>query len=252
MNLSISGSSRLLNIYDFAKMTPAVVCGALHRQLHEQHKELNRLRFKRPEVIAAFQTACSSRKFSEFGSVERLSAIDKSWVLATHKDLKKAYDNLVADATKWGGQLGNNLNKPLTDLCQHCMHSLLCLDLIIAMDSENCPFSKSFKISKMISEMVLPDIEALTKEKFGICPEVTIREYFPKQECIQPGGVILPYAAPQYLEFVFVELLKNSFESVIQKYGALNIEEEEAIGFEKNMALTLIDLFIFKIIHLCR
>ena len=74
---------------------------------------------------------------------------------------------------------------------------------------------------KYAMDNILASIKALSVEKYGVSPLIAID--------VDDGAVDEVQVHLQeilYMEYCLVELLKNSFGSMIQKYGALDVEDE--------------------------
>jgi hypothetical protein len=251
----------LLKLKEAMKCSLPQLCREVSHQTARQSEALGRLRLKRPPLSQAFLDAASSYpEASALPSTRILTNAQLQWVRNSRAAISHAFDGLAADGMRAGGRLANNLNAALNEVCYHAIHALMCFDLIIQLSEassgssqRSAPIALNFDLHGMLSETVLPDIAALTREKFSVCPQIALgwsshragrdlRNVLGRSADLmgamlgggQGGGFgdaySLGQACPRLLEFVFVELLKNSLESVINRYGALNIEDEEASG----------------------
>jgi hypothetical protein len=246
------------------------LCREVKHQTARQSEALGQLRLKRPLLSQAFLDAASSYPdASALPSSRVLTNAQLQWAKNSRAAISRAFDGLAADGMRSGGRLANNLNAALNEVCYHAIHALMCLDIVISLSESSsgsplqpAPVALNFDLHNLLSETVLPDIAALTREKFSVCPQIALgwsshRAGRDLRNVLGRSGDLfgmmlggggssgqgdvytLGQACPRLLEFVFVELLKNSLESVINRYGALRIEDEEASG---NIIMTLCDL----------
>jgi hypothetical protein len=187
------------------------------------------------------------------------------WAAAGRAALSASFERLAADGQRWEGRLGNGLNEPLSRVCEHSVHALMCMDLLLAALGPG-PGSEAgagagagaggsllaaglverdVDLKAMLEGVIIPDIESLTKEKFGACPDVLVRadargntdaiaaatataiSSSSSSSSGSSGAPVLAYGAPSLLSFVLAELLKNGLEAVMSRHGALDLEDAE-------------------------
>ena len=73
----------------------------------------------------------------------------------------------------------------------------------------------------LLIQDVIYDLKGLSIEKFGVMPEITIRNS--KADNISTGDHELQGVKP-YIHFSFVEIIKNNIQAVIDQYGELEID----------------------------
>lgn len=218
---------RLLRLPDIEALSVIELANAILLQSRYQFADLLELRFRRPEINNAFARIGERNKF-DVGSVQECL----SWARMSRDHLSGAYERLASDGLKWGGQLGNNLNAPLSQVCTHSVHGLMCFDLLLSLmdgsstsssqgESSNDLSELRFDVKSMLECCVIPDVESLTKEKFGACPQISV------QVADRSAPFVLDRAVPPLLSFVMVELLKNSLEAVLTRYGVLDLDDAE-------------------------
>jgi hypothetical protein len=182
-------------------------------QFQNQYSYINQLAFKRNDIMKYFNELQNI-------SVNDVTQSDK-YVISSRHVLTQSFDLLISDSKKWGKPLPQYVQRDINELVKHIIHTLLHLDIVKDSyngDSNSCVYNiePNFNIRSFLTDVIIPDISAFTKEKFGVCPLVHIE-----------GNADLKFAMPALIEYVFIELFKNSMESIINKYGALNIEDEE-------------------------
>jgi hypothetical protein len=175
-------------------------------QLRIQLGDLKGLRLRYHEIIEVFDSSLQTKI-----THNSLNNLEEEWTKITKFRLNHAYNKLIADGMKWTGNLSNNLNNPLHEICRHSIYALLLLD---SLEAQN----EIVQMNQLTLHSV-EDIEALTKEKFGACPNIEIE-----------GDFRLNYALPSYLHFSLTELLKNSIFAVIKKYGVLDLDDAAPIS----------------------
>ena len=213
----------LLQLKDIHGLRATDFATQLWQQCAFQRETLRTLRFRRPDICQAFAAA------TDHGPPSGDSFI-QSWASASRKDIAIAFERLAADGLRWGGYLGNNLNGPLNQICEHSLHAIMCFDLLLAArDSEYNPNASvkevtmgTVDLADLLTGVVIPDIESLTKEKFGACPNIHVAA--PEDNTLSK----IDLCVPSLLVFTFVELLKNSIESVLVRHGPLNLEDAES------------------------
>jgi hypothetical protein len=179
-------------------------------QFRRQYIFLNTLRIRRADVKASFAEVIDKSMVDKF-------EIDE-WVHKSKNVFSKTFDQIVADSSSWNGQgvSERSLIKPLNDICYHNLHALLCLDLLANDSSEKGLLASNVNVGHFM-ERVAEDVSSFSKEKFGVCPEITIK------------GNLNILMIPPFIEFVTVEILKNAIKAVIDRYGALDIDDAPPI-----------------------
>jgi hypothetical protein len=77
---------------------------------------------------------------------------------------------------------------------------------------------------------ILDSVKALSVEKYGVSPLVAVEVDAGDEDAQSLIGVVEVHLQEiLYMEYCLVELLKNSFGSMISKYGALEVEEETPV-----------------------
>lgn len=177
-------------------------------QIKYQRDTLLSLRLRRHDIIAALDHAidAAGRHGDDFSVV-------------SHSHIKEAFDNFVADGTKWNGKgLSNNLNGCVNEIAYNCIHTLMLLQLL---QSDEMFKHVNLSLNPLICN-ISEDVGALAKEKFSVSPSVSIE-----------GDFVLTHTVPSLIEYIVVEMLKNSMKSVVDRYGALNLEDiDDAISLE--------------------
>lgn len=219
---------RLMLLRDIKSLAAAELAEAIRAQSQFQSSALAQLRFRRPELNDVFLRIGSSKMASADDSKGQ-----RQWAENCRGLLSASFERLAADGMSWGGNLGNNLIVPLNNVCSHSLHGLMCFDVLMALlDYTDYGVSESGRahtvndilghrvdIKDMLRGSIIPDMESLTKEKFGACPEIAVSA--PAQ------APVIGCAVPSLLSFVLVELLKNALEAVLNKYGVLDLEDSE-------------------------
>lgn len=228
---------RLIAIQDLKAIAPIDFANLLVSQFQFQNSHLSQLRFRRREINDAFLQISSMQPFAA-GDHDRC----RRWAESSRKTLSGAFERLAVDGVTWGGQLQNNLNEPLNQVCRHSVHGLMCFDLLFsslekldsrAGDSDrNSSLVQEIDLKDMLEGTIVPDMESLTKEKFGACPLIAVVSCDQRMSDSGCGtaseNVKLPYGSPSLLSFVMVELMKNSLESVLNTYGVLDLDDAES------------------------
>lgn len=237
----------LLKLSDILKLNKTEFCIRLQQQLDWQSSFLQTLRLKRPALIQAFEQAAK-----EGASLPADPVAQDKWIKKSEKSIAHEYDRLVADGRKWGGSsIASSLKKSLNSLCAHSIHSQLCLSLASHFqegESNNLSFEENNETKvnlKDCVEEVFMNIGSLSKEKFGVCPSLQLELNFNKEGLNSTSTLINNelysdvtedsfrkdkfhlICLPSVLDFVLVELIKNSVEAVIKKFGALDIEDAD-------------------------
>lgn len=179
-------------------------------QLRRQHDHLGTLRIRHSKVLQAFDEVISNSKVDDH-EVE-------VWVQTSKALLTSSFDKIVADGANWNGHgVGNrSLIEPLNDICHQSLHAMLCLDLL-SEDATDKGLVETDVELRLFMERIVDDVSSFSKEKFGVCPEVLV------------GGELQLSIIPPFVEFVTVELLKNAIKAVIDRYGALDIDDAPPI-----------------------
>ncbi len=122
---------------------------------------------------------------------------------------------------RWGGHsLAPSLRPSVNAIAGHCFYTISCLDILSAI----CAHSSENNVVQLCdlratTEFAVRNVRMLAVEKFGVCPEIVISGKMGRV----PG-------IPSVLEYCLVELLKNSVRGMLDRYGALNVEEAEPIA----------------------
>lgn len=143
----------------------------------------------------------------------------EKWKEESSLFINNAFNKLTSDGIKWNGNLSNNLNEILTQICKHTIISLLLIDTL-SYYHDHSYFNQDFnelKLNQFCYE-IISEIDAFTKEKFGACPFIEVQ-----------GELILYKTIPSLIHFSIFELLKNSILATIEKYGVLNLDDAKPI-----------------------
>lgn len=173
--------------------------------IKQQYQYLKCHRVKRYDIISAYEKCIQSSSNSE-------TNVDE-WIKISYQHINYAHELFVADGIKWNRQLTNNLNLAVTDICRETIFTQLLLDTL----SDNQIESNDIKMNQFCRHVV-EDIDALTKEKFGACPQVYVE-----------GDFTLHNHRLPLIQFCLVEFLKNSILAVIKKYGVLELDDASPI-----------------------
>lgn len=207
---------QLLTVKDFVHC-PSVSRHSLFTkivaQFERQHFYLDTLRIRHPVVLQTFERVIDNSKIPMFEM--------DSWVHMSKSLLTSTLDTMVADGSNWNGQgVGTkNLIQPLNDICKHTLHATLCLDLL-SKDATEKGLIRSDVAVGLFMERVVEDISSFSKEKFGVCPEIQVTG-----DCQNMSMQVIP----PFFEFIAVEVLKNAIKAVIDRYGALDIDDAPPI-----------------------
>jgi hypothetical protein len=179
-------------------------------QLKRQHVYLDTLRIRRPDVLHTFVQIIDNAMLPKVN-------ID-NWLITSKYALSQTFDRIVADGNRWNGHgvTEKTLIKPLNDICHHSLYAMLCLDLL-SDDAPSLGLTVSDVDVRPFMERIVEDVSSFSKEKFGVCPEIQIK-----------GEMDLSMVSP-FIEFVTVEVVKNSIKAVIDRYGALDIDDAPPI-----------------------
>jgi hypothetical protein len=180
------------------------------QQIEKQYKDLQSVRIKRYDILEAFH-GCLQNSPSSAASLD-------DWVKKSTSQISASHDLFVADGVKWGGKLSNNLNYSVTEICKH---SILTLLLLETLTDDDYPGDMNRSTSCSMNDFchsLTVDIDAFTKEKFGVCPQIVI-----------DGELLLEEIRPSLIHFSVVELLKNSIYAVIKRFGVLDLDDAGVI-----------------------
>lgn len=179
-------------------------------QLRRQHYHLKNLRIRQLDLIKAFDKAILH---SEGTNID----ID-SWAKSSKETISHTFDKIVVEGTNWRGQgVGiKSLRRPLNEICHHSLHAMLCLDLLLT-DAPEVGLTPTDVELRPFIERISRNVGSLSKEKFGVCPDIQIH------------GDLHITIIPPTVEFAIVEILKNSIKALIDRYGALDIDDAPPI-----------------------
>lgn len=181
----------------------------VHTHLKHQSHYLQSLKLRRHDILQAYQSCLKNSPNTILPSPIPLD----HWVKESHLQISSAYELFVADGVKWERKLKNNLNQSVTEICKESIFTILLFETLQENDNEsNSLFMREF------CQHLVEDIDALTKEKFGACPQVIVQ-----------GELNLLHIRPSLIHFSLVEFLKNSIFSVIKRYGVLDLDDAEPI-----------------------
>lgn len=167
-----------------------------------QRQRLEKLRIRRKDLLTTYAKISSKTLYD----------VDlEKWRVSSYDLLSASFDSLVADGKKFGGQLSNNLQPVLNEICSRIVHTLMILQLL---ETE-----KPFEEINLATDVrrVHNNVSALAREKFGVCPELRI---------IGSHNIL---GNPSLIEYTLVEILKNSIKAVVDRYGALQVDDAEPI-----------------------
>jgi len=195
---------RFLTLRDIGGRSKSELYPLVARQFNLQLSHLQSLRFRRRDILSAFELSCS---------LQRKGVALHDWVNYSRKELNKAYDMFVLDGTKWQGkELGNNLSVHVNMVCSHCIHALFLLQLLD--DDIDEPQMLSLR---PFCDDIGENVRALAREKYGASPDVVI------------SGQLDILAIPSVTNYIIAEILKNSIEAVITKHGPLSVEDVDPV-----------------------
>ena len=191
-----------LTIAQCMRLSKSQLYPLVFSEVCRQSQRLEKLRIRRKDLLNTYAKISSDTLYG--ANIEK-------WRALSYDLLSASFDSLVADGKKFGGQLSNNLEPVLNEICSHIVHTLMLLQML---DSEN-PFEDINLASDV--RRVHNNVSALAREKFGVCPELRI---------VGCHNII---GSPSLIEYTLVELLKNAIKAVIDRYGALQVEDAEPI-----------------------
>jgi hypothetical protein len=211
---------KLLQLKDFVRLGTApggriALFDQTVQQFKNQHNYLKTLRIRRPDVMRTFEQVIDSASCGPHD--DKKFHID-TWVTTSKTNMSKTFDKIVADGSMWNGQgVGDNaLIQPLNEICRQNLYAMVCLDMLSADAPRNGMFASEVFAHDFITRIV-DDVSSFSKEKFGVCPHIDVQ------------GELKTYIIPPFIEFVVVEILKNSIKAVIYRYGALDIDDAHPI-----------------------
>lgn len=180
-------------------------------QFRRQHRYLDTMRLRRHDVAQTFDTIIKNTTAKDFDL--------NSWARTSKNVMSKTIDQIVADSSNWNGQglAQGSLVHSLNEICRHSLHVVLSLDLLLndSFDRGNLVV-KNLALSPFM-QRISDDVASFAKEKYGVCPDIVVT------------GCIEMTAIPPYMEFVAVEILKNSIKAVIDRYSPLDIDDAPPI-----------------------
>jgi hypothetical protein len=179
------------------------------QHLQQQYEYLQTARLRRYDILEAYRSCVQNPPPN--------SAHLDDWVKTSTDGISRSHELLVADGIKWGGNLSNNLNSSVTNICKQTIFGLLLLETLTDDDDEKGNEANSCSMNEFCHNLTV-DIDAFTKEKFGACPRIVIE-----------GDLILEGGRPSLIHFSLVELLKNSIYAVIKRFGVLDLDEADPI-----------------------
>jgi hypothetical protein len=216
-------SNTLRNIFQLSETCrsrgPRALAMTLMKQTIVQHEYLRTRNFRRPSILNIFerlarvgQTECAMPQHND--DIAQLAQEAK-------EDIAVELERLVADGRQWGGHdaLPLKYREAVNTIFEHCYYSQASLDMLIASCSNQPrhPFLVKSCNLNTLSEHVAEDMRGLSIEKFGVCPEIVISS---GRERVETEVA----AIGPLLQFTCVEILKNAVQSVIEKYGELEID----------------------------
>lgn len=187
-------------------------------QFRRQHSYLNKLRIRRQDVLQCFEDVVDNATKPEFDY--------NSWTMQSKRDMSQTFDKILADARGWHGKgvTEKSLIQPFNDMCYHNLNAMMCLDLL-SHDS-NGEMVSDVAASQFIHR-IIEDVSSFSKEKFGVCPEINIQ------------GETNLRIVPPFIEFIIVEVLKNAIKAVVDRYGALDIDDADPIEIHISKTIAL-------------
>jgi hypothetical protein len=198
--------ANLLRLNSLIGLTRPQLRIAIVDQMKVQREFLKMQRLRRHDIILALGDIIDSN----------LSNIDNYPEFA-NKRIKEAFNSFVADGMKWQGKgLSNNLDRCVNVIAYQCIHTMMLTEIMLD-DTVLLADHTTIPLHLLVHE-ICEDVGALAKEKFGVAPAVEIK-----------GELTLVNSMPSLYEYVIVELLKNSIKSVMDKYGALHVEDVDAV-----------------------
>ena len=187
-------------------------------QLQRQHYYLSNLRIRNTSMVNAFGDIISS-------AVNKKSDIN-TWVVNSKHLLSKEFDKIAVEGSRWKGQgiTMTNLILPMNEICHHSLYAILCLDLVTIDALDRGLTTSSVSLHEFI-ERVSENVMSFAKEKFGVSPEIFVK------------GDANVEIFPPLIEYVTVEIAKNSIKAVVDRYGALDIDDAPPIEVNINQHL---------------
>ena len=198
---------------------PRALAMTLLKQTCVQHEYLRARNFRRPSILSIFdrlakigQTECAIPRHDD--DIAQLAQEAK-------EEIAVELERLVADGRQWGGHdaLPLKYRDAVNAIFEHCYYSQASLDMLVASCSNEPthPFLVKSCNLKALTEHVAEDMRGLSIEKFGVCPEIVVSSRGER------AGTEVAAIGP-LLQFTCVEIMKNAVQSVIEKYGELEID----------------------------
>jgi len=200
----------------------------IFQQMKYQYFEMVASKFRRPSILQLYENVISD----VYSNNNVIINDTNNKNLITYIDtVKENIDNeielLIHDGKKWNNHIPIQYREGFNKIFHISYYNLFVLDilkeellLLEEKDTTNNSYLQLNAIDpNLLIENVIYDLKGLSIEKFGVMPEINIRnnmqndKTFPSLIGIQP-----------YIHFSFVEIIKNNIQAVIDQYGELEID----------------------------
>lgn len=218
--LEMAVRGRLMDVYQLSniarKQGPRVLAENVKSQMSFQHRIMEKGSFRRPAILDFFH---------EKASMNELPADIGGYAFDLKRQLQTELDRLVSDGNKWGGYAStpDKYRQPINEVFSQCFYTLALFDILMVSCSEAVDLNETHLLARPcdlrhLTACVADDLHGLSIEKFGVCPAITI---LPNHEEVAPTvDGIWPL-----LQYSCVEIVKNSIQAVIDRFGELEIDD---------------------------
>jgi hypothetical protein len=167
------------------------------------------------------------------------------WISDLNQQLSSHLNAIVHHfSASSGARIPLNMRANVSTVCSHILHVQVCAQLIA--DRPHLLYIRTEQEDMdhvyALIQGVVDDMEALAKEKFGVCPPITIvkRRLGSSEIACLPQVSATPtfesrtdecgvIAVASLVQFVLVEVLKNAIGATVSRYGALQAEDAAPI-----------------------
>ena len=195
---------------------PRALAESVREQMSLQHRILAEGSFRRPAILDIFQGQAS---------LNELPGDLNGYALDLKRQLQTEVDRLVSDGNKWGGYASTpqKYRQPINEVFSHCFYTLATLDILIASSDEAVDLDGTHLLAnpcdvRHLTACVADDMQGLSIEKFGVCPEISILPN--RADFVSPVDGVW-----SLLHYTCVEIVKNSIQAVIERFGELEIDD---------------------------
>ena len=190
---------QLLTVRCLRGLSKPQLVSLVGNQIQQQKEHLRSLRLRHHGILKAYEESIDFIvDANNFGN-------------ATYTCLSKAFNTFIAEGSDWKGkELSNNLDGCVNEIAYHCVNTIMLAEILAHNDTVPC---EPLAVRPLLLH-ICEDVGALSKEKFGVIPAIRIE-----------GDLTLPLAVSSLYEYVLVEIIKNAIESVVNRYGALSVED---------------------------